>query len=135
VILENKKKKSKVQVSRNTPHDIGSLACHDVHATLHEYGRKSIVEEICECKFLSESQGIRLLYFFVQIGSHASRTPLSITNFGQCHASLGPLSNLQAVTQVPKLPKKCKKDEILGSNVEISKASRKNSAAAEMSNR
>jgi hypothetical protein len=37
----------------------------------------------------------QLLYNFVQIGSHASRNPLSITNFGRCHASLGPLSNLQ----------------------------------------
>jgi hypothetical protein len=61
-----------------------------------------------------------ILYFFLQIGSHAS---------------LGPLSNLQAVTQVPKLPKKCKKDEIFGSNAEILGVSRKNSAAAEMSNR
>jgi hypothetical protein len=75
------------------------------------------------------------LYFFLQIGSHASRTLLSITNFGRCHASLGPLSNLQVVTQVPKLPKQCQKDEISGSNVEISKVSRKNSVAAEMLNR
>jgi hypothetical protein len=37
---------------------------------------------------------IVLLYYYAQIGSHASCTPLSITNFGQGHASLRPLSNL-----------------------------------------
>jgi hypothetical protein len=36
---------------------------------------------------------VRILYNFVQIGSHASRTPLSITNFGRGHASPGRLSN------------------------------------------
>jgi hypothetical protein len=56
-------------------------------------------------------------------------------NFGQGHTSLGPLLNLQVVTQVPKLPKKCKKDEILGLNVEIFEVSCKNLAAAKMSNK
>jgi hypothetical protein len=53
-----------------------------------------------------------------QIGSHASRTPLSITNFGQGHTSLGPLSNLQEVTQAPNCLKK-KKGQNFGSNAEI----------------
>jgi hypothetical protein len=81
------------------------------------------------------TRNLRVLYFFLQIGSHVSRTPLSITNLGRGHTSLGPLLNLQAVIQVPKLPKKCKKDEIFGSNVEIFEVSCKNLAAAEMSNR
>jgi hypothetical protein len=37
-----------------------------------------------------------------------SRTPLSIMNFGRGHASLGPLSNLQVVTQAPNCQKKIK---------------------------
>jgi hypothetical protein len=84
---------------------------------------------------LKNAQQLEVLYFFLQIGSHTSRTPLSITKFGRGHASLGPLLNLQVVTQVPKLPKKCKKDEIFGSNTEIFEVSRKNLAAAKMSNR
>jgi hypothetical protein len=67
-----------------------------------------------------------ILYFFLQICSHVSRT--LITNFGRGHTSLGPLSNLQEVMQVPKLPKKCRGDEIF-------EVSRKNLAAAEMSNK
>jgi hypothetical protein len=39
-----------------------------------------------------------LLYIFIQIVSHVSRTPLSITKFGRGHASPEPLLNLQAVT-------------------------------------
>jgi hypothetical protein len=74
----------------------------------------------------------RILYFFVQIGSHASRTPLSITNFGPCHAPLGPLSNLQAITG-PQTAQKVQKRQIFGSNVEIFEVSRKDSAAVEMS--
>jgi hypothetical protein len=40
---------------------------------------------------------------FIQIVSHASRTPLSIAKFA-CwgHASPGPLSNLQVVTEAPQ---------------------------------
>jgi hypothetical protein len=79
-----------------------------------------------------------ILNNFIQINSHASHTPLSITNFGRGHASLGPLSNLQVVTQALnclKNEKKGKKDKNFGSNAEIFEVSRKNSAAAEMSNR
>ncbi|KAJ7085615.1 FAD/NAD-P-binding domain-containing protein [Mycena crocata] len=34
-----------------------------------------------------------VLYFFIQVDSHASRTTVSISNFGRCHASLRALSN------------------------------------------
>jgi hypothetical protein len=68
---------------------------------------------------------IMILYFFLQIGSHASRTPLSITNFGRGHASLGPLSNLQVVTQAPNcLEKEKKKAKKAKFSVQMPKFSR-----------
>jgi hypothetical protein len=69
-----------------------------INVTADEFRSEAVgfLNDLC----LSE---VQLLYNFVQIGSHASRTPLSITNFGRCHASLRPLSNLQAVTQAPKM--------------------------------
>jgi hypothetical protein len=80
----------------------------------------------------------KVLYYFVQIGSHASRTPLSITNFRRGHASLGPLPNLQVVTQAPNCLKKKKKAKKTKLSVQMPKffeVSCKNSVGTEMSNR
>jgi hypothetical protein len=82
-------------------------------------------------KFTSTRHWMQILDFSLQFDSHGSRTPLSITNFGRGHASFGPLSNLEAVTQAWKLPENCKKDEIFHENVEILGVSRENSAAVE----
>jgi hypothetical protein len=53
-----------------------------------------------------------LLGIFIQIDSHASRTPLSRTNFRCGHASPEPLSNIQAIAQASKLPETAKKTKI-----------------------
>ncbi|KAJ7039294.1 hypothetical protein C8F04DRAFT_1178843 [Mycena alexandri] len=61
-----------------------------------------------------------LLYFFGQIDSHLSHTPLLMSNFGRGHASPGPLSNLQMATQAPKL----QKGQIFGMNVGVNRVTR-----------
>jgi hypothetical protein len=59
---------------------------------------KKISNDI-KAMFEKQAAEKQLLGFFIQIGSHMSRTPLSRTNFCHYHASPEPLSNLQAVTQ------------------------------------
>jgi hypothetical protein len=89
--------------------------CHQhVSAKTCWVNRWSIAFCLFEVDYIPKSMPI--LYYFDQIGSHA---PLSITNFGRGRASLRPLSNLQAVTQALKMPKKRQKDIYLRENVEI----------------
>jgi hypothetical protein len=53
-----------------------------------------------------------LQYCTISFKSAVTRhAPLSITNFGRCHASLGPLLNLQVVTQAPNCLKKKKRQK------------------------
>jgi hypothetical protein len=52
----------------------------------------------CPHCYSRPSGGSDVLNYFIQIDSHASRTPLSMSNIGGCHVSRRLLSNLQAVT-------------------------------------
>lgn len=75
-----------------------------------------------------------ILQYFVQIDSHASRTPLSIAKFGRGHASRRRLSNLSSVTQGLKLAVRCKKAQLFVPMSKISLVSRQILAVVEMSN-
>jgi hypothetical protein len=50
-----------------------------------------------------------LLEFSLQFNGRGSRTPLSMSKFGWCHASRQPRWNLPSMTQCPKVPGRCKK--------------------------
>jgi hypothetical protein len=63
---------------------------------------RHIIQNYLKCLYI-------ILYFSIQIDSHASCSPLSISKFGRGHASRRPLSNLPGVTRCPKPPEKCKK--------------------------
>jgi hypothetical protein len=76
-----------------------------------------------------------VLYFYVQIDSHASRTPLSVSKFGRGHASRGRLSYLPSVTWGPNLPEKCEKANFRLENRKFLLVSRQFFAGVEMSNR
>ncbi|KAF7363154.1 Peptidase C14 [Mycena venus] len=78
--------------------------CQVLLSDVRPCSRMARREEVESPQVVAAKGILVVLYYFDQIDSHASRTPLSITNFGQGHASLGPLSNFQAVTQAPKLP-------------------------------
>jgi hypothetical protein len=76
-----------------------------------------------------------ILYFFLQIGSHASRTPPVDHELWSrsrvTRASVEPPSGHAG----PQTAQKVQKDEIFGLNFENFEVSHKNSPAAEMSNR
>jgi hypothetical protein len=53
-----------------------------------------------------------------------------MANFGRDHSSIGPLSNLQPITQATKMPEDIEKTKFLVAMSNFGKVSRENSAAA-----